>query len=288
MSDDEISQIGILPCRKPAEFVSKLGFNPTKSSFTTEMPSYNGLTLVQPSESPNDTAGIKIWQHPSWQKFGYMGAVTTDDIGNAYCCPIPFVNNFNAPLATLNRVYKVDHNTGEMALFSELPRIDSITDVVPFGPLGIYFDCHGHKIYVSTVGGSTREKENGRIYMLNQQTGKIEDELKGVDAIGICVGGITGTKRLFFGKARTSEVFSIELSKDGHFKGQPTLEFSLDQLGPRGDDKVRRLRFDKQGNLLVHGVEFNFSLAAASVKPETAYLFTYYHEDRIWKLKQIQ
>jgi hypothetical protein len=151
-----------------------------------------------------------------------------------------------------------------------------------FGLLGLFYDCHGKKIYASSVAGSTRDKENGIIYAVDPVDGKVTDQLTDRDALGLCVGGITGEKRLYFGSSRTPDIYSVELSKSGRFKGAVKKECSLDLLGPRGDDKARRIRFDKNGNMTIFGVEFNYNLTAPSEKQETIYHFRYDEEEKKW------
>lgn len=282
MTKEEVAQIGIASCRSLAPFVRKVGFNASRSGFSTSESTLKGLVLVQFPDNPADTASKKVWQHPSWQKFGWLGSITTDNTGAAYTAPIPKVNTLDNPLSQLNKVCKVDPETGELKLFCELPTADTSAGVVSFAVLGVYFDCHASKLYVSTVAGSTRDEEKGKIYVIDQKTGKIEDELEGYDAMAVFVGGVTGEKRLYFGSARNSDVFSVELTKSGKFKGDARKEFSIEDLGPRGDDKARRIRFDPQGNMIVFGVEFNYSLAAQSNKPETIYQFGYDRENSKW------
>lgn len=282
MTEDEILTIGISPCRKPAAFIKTLGFDPNRSAFSTETDRFKGVVLLEAPLLATDT--IRKYQHPTWAQFGYMASITTDDQGNAYSFPIPFINTENVTVKSLNSIYKIDHESGEMKLFATLPKTDSVPGMVAFGLLGIYFDCHGKKIYAASVNGSTREKENGSLFVLDQVTGKVMDRLDGVDAMGLCVGGVTGEKKLYFGKARSTDIYSVVLDKEGLFDGKPQLELSLDQLGPRGDDKARRIRFNTKSELVVHGIEFNFNLAGQSVKPETKYSFGYNREDKKWIL----
>lgn len=286
MTEQEIVSIGIAPCRRPASFIKGLHFDPNRSAFSTEVSNTKGIILIQGPSSPSDTP-LKRYQHPSWLAQGYMGSVTTDETGNAYTFPIPFVNTLDRNLATVHTIYKIDEQHGEMKLFTTLPKPDSVEGIVPFGLLGIYYDCHGQKLYASSVSGSTRDKENGKIYVLDKTDGHIIDQFEGVDAVGLCVCGLTGEKRLYFGKARTPDIYSIELTKSGKFKGEPRPELTLDQLGPRGDDKARKIRFDKFGFMQVHGVEFNFSLAAQSNKPESIYRFLYNSMTGKWDFKEV-
>lgn len=283
MTKQEIAQIGMTPCKSTAPFVQRTGLNPRYSGFSTSESAIKGLVLVQFPLNPQDTAGKRTWQDPSWQQYGWMGSITTDKVGNAYTAPLPKVNTLDNPLSKMNRIYKVDANTGKMDVFTVLPAADTSNGVVSFAVLGVYYDCHGDKIYASTVAGSTRDEERGVIYVIDPKDGKIVDEWEAGDAMGLFVGGATGEKRLYYGSARTSDVYSIELSKAGEFRGKSRKELSLDQLGPRGDDKARRIRLDARGNLLVFGVEFNYSLAAQSNKPETIYKFGYNQNEKKWE-----
>ncbi len=283
MTEDEIARIGIESCRKPAAFISKIGFDPLKSAFTSSDNRIKGIVLIESGKASNDTL-IRKWQEPSWAQFGHMGAITTDENGNAFTAPIPFVNNLENTLATIHQIYKINQQTGRMELFAKLPKIDSVAGVNSFGILGLYYDCHGKKLYASSVGGSTQDEENGSIYVLDPKSGEILDQLNGFDAMGLFVGGITGHKALYFGHARSSEIFSIELSKEGTFIGKSKKELSLDGLGPRGMDKARRIRSDKFGNLLIHGIEFNYNLSAQTEKLESVYKFGYNKNEDKWLL----
>lgn len=283
MTEDEIASLGIQPCKTMAAFIKPLGFNPERTGYNTTRTDIKGLILMEFPTNPNDT-NYKKYQHPSWTKFGWFGSITTDDLGNSYVAPLPVINTLDNPLSTINRVLKVNSTNGELAPFCELPKVDSVEGVVPFGVLGLHFDCHAKKIYASSVAGSTRDVEKGVLYCINQTTGKIEDKYKGMDAMGLCIAGITGTKKLYFGSARNSNIYSLELSKEGDFIGKPQLEFSLDQLGSRGDDKARKIKLNSSGNLLVSGVTFNYSLAAQNDAFETIYEFVYDGENKKWLL----
>ncbi len=283
MPEEEIAQIGITPCRTQAPFVKKMGFNPSITAYSTTEKKQKGLVLLQIPKNPADTLGKIIWQDSSWKQFGFMGSITTDEPGNIYTAPIPMVNTLEVPTTEMNKIYKVDCNTAKMNLFCKLPKPDLTVEIVPFGVLGVYYDCHGKKLYAASVSGSTRDEEKGVIYVIDINTAKVVDLLKGYDAAGVFVGGTTGEKRLYFGSTRKPDIYSVELKKDGTFKNNKIKkELTLDQLGPRGNDKARRIRYDNAGNLIIHGVEFNYSLAAQSNKPETGYQFNYNEQEKKW------
>ncbi|MBE9466308.1 YncE family protein [Dyadobacter subterraneus] len=282
MTEEEVSQIGIASCRNSGAFIKTLGFDPTRSGLSTTEPSFMGVVLVQFPRNQADSASKKTYQDRSWAQYGWMGGITSDIDGNTYTAPLPKVNLLDNPLSQMNKIYKVDSETGVMAVLTELPKPDSVAGVMPFAVLGIYFDCHGKKLYASSVAGSTRDEEKGVIYVIDPENGDVVDKLEGHDAFAIFVGGITGEKRLYFGSTRSSDIYSIELTKSGKFKGDIRKECSLENLGPRGDDKARRIRFDENGNMMAFGVEFNDSLPAPSEKAETLYQFAFDRNAKKW------
>ena len=286
MDTDEIYQIGIVSCQGQPAFLNTTGLNPKRSAFSTSERRMKGLVLVQFPENSSDTAGRKTWQNPTWSAYGFMGSITTDENGNIYTVPVPVINVLNNPIEKQNIIYKVESTTSEMKPLVTLPVSIKPEQTNPFGLLGIYYDCHGKKLYASTVAGSSKENENGIIYVVDPVDGSITDKLTGKDAIALCVGGFTGQKRLYFGSSRTSDIYSVELTKGGKFTGPVKEEFSLDMLGPRGDDKARRIRFDKNGDMLVYGVEFNYNLTAPTEKQETLYRFRYDEDEKKWNFLQ--
>jgi hypothetical protein len=287
MTEDEIARIGIESCRKPAAFISKIGFDPLKSAYSSSDKRLSGIVLIEATKGGNDSS-MRKWQDSSWVRYGHMGSITTDENGNAYTAPIPFVNNLENTLKTIHRIYKINSETGHMSSFIDLPAIDSVAGVCAFGVLGLYYDCHGKKLYAASVGGSTQDEEKGKIYVIDPLNGKVVDEMGGYDALGLFVGGMTGEKKLFFGHARSSEVYGVVLDKEGKLVGKPKVELSLDGLGPRGLDKARRIRADKYGNLIIYGIDFSYNLAAQTERPESLYQFGYDKAGKKWGLMEVR
>jgi hypothetical protein len=269
-------------CKRQPPFVKAIGFNPGKSALSTSEKTIPGLVLIEVN-----AGGInRKYQHPTWKMTGSAGPIQLDDKGNCFVGPVPVINVLNNPPQLQNRIYKVDGNSGEMKLFAELPVADSIPNTNAYGILGFAFLCESNTLYVSTVQGSDRLIEKGIVYALDAVTGSIKDKITGIDILGMGISYSPGQRTLYMGSARTSDIFSVVLKKDGTFKGKPGADFSLTDLGPRGDDKVRRIRFNQFGIMQVYGVEFNFNLTAPTEKQETVYEFIYNDENRKWLLKK--
>lgn len=270
-------------CKGNTPFVQKMGFDPRYSYFSTSDMKAMGLQLLQSDQPGNPKAKIvKAYQDPSWKKGGYLAPILIDQAGNIFTSPAPFINILNNPVANNNTIYRVDGQTGEMQEFMLLPQHDSINEQNPFGIIGMIYLCETGTLYVSSVAGSRLHKENGHIYAIDLKNKKIIDQLNNTDALGLGISYAAGKRQLFFGRARNSDVQVINLKSDGKFSGNVQTAFTLQNLGPDGDDKVRRIKTDNSGNLLVYCMEFGFNLIAAREKQETLYNFVYDESEEKW------
>jgi hypothetical protein len=266
-------------CKRQPAFVKAVGFNPARSAFSTSEKKIMGLVLLEQTANGE----IKKYQHPSWQMGGWMGPIQLDSYGNCFAGPVPVINILNNPPSKQNIIYRVDGSTGVMNVFKELPVADSITNNNAYGILGFAYLCESNTLYVSTVQGSDRKNEKGIVYAVDVASGEIIDQLTGIDILGMGISYAPGERKLYMGSARSSDVFSVSLTKDGKFKGSRNVIFSLTNLGPRGDDKVRRIRFNQYGVMQIYGVEFNYNLTAPTEKQETVYQYQWNEEAAGWQ-----
>ncbi len=257
-------------CRTMPPFAINQGFS-QQSYFSTSERQITGLVMIDGSELRRGAT----YQHPSWTSAGSLGPIQLDGAGNAYVAPVPTINVLENAAGTQNTLYRVDGATGEMAPYATIPPVQEPDMTNPYGVLGLSYDCDVLSLYASTVAGSTRLAEVGQIVRVDATgaSGRIADAFTGVDAIAVVTWNGAEGKRLLFGKARTSEIWSIALDGRGDFLGEPRLEFSLAGLGPRGDDKARRIVVDAADQLTVYGIEFSYNLIAPSEKQQTAYTF---------------
>ncbi len=235
-----------------------------------------GLILVE---------GERKYQHPSWKSAGSLAPLQRDAQGNVYAAPAPWIDTLENKPSEQNRVYRVDGNTQEMKEFAVLPLVKPPTAENPFGVLGLTFDCDTNSLYAATVSGSTRTEINGAIYQIDAKTGKIVSKKETVDAIGLGVFNSAHGKRLYYGTARNSEIWSVDLDDSGAFTGDARREILFENLGARGDDKARRINFSQtaQGlEMLVFGIEFGFNLIAPTEKQETIYRYRYDFSKDVW------
>ncbi len=274
-------------CKGAPAFIKKFGFLPNRSFLSTSDKRMMGLILEELPDPQRPELKPKKYQHPSWRTGGWLGPMQIDHAGNVFAAPIPFVNVLNNHVDQQNTLYRVDGQSGEMSSFMQLPDRDSTTIFNPYGILGLTYLCETQTLYVSSVAGSTRTKEAGVIYAIDINTKKIIDKTEGIDVLGMGISYIEGKRKLYFGSARTSDVFSITLDKEGKFSGSSQKVFSLENYGARGDDKVRKIRIDNYGNLNVYGVEFNFNLIAPTEKQETIYEFLFDADVKKWNFSKI-
>lgn len=254
-------------CRKTPPFVGQLGFsNPALSTSEKARP---GLWVIEAKE------GGRRYQHPSWIRAGFLAPIERDGEGHVYVAPAPTINTLLNPPQEQNTVWRVNSQTQQMEQFVALPQAAPTNEQNVFGALGLAYDCETSSLYVSSVFGSTRTQEAGRIYRVDTKTRQVAAQLDKVDAFGLRVFNSVKGKRLYYGLARQAEIWSVDLDDAGNFTGPPRREFTLEGLGPRGNDKARRINFLSATEAAVFGIEFDFNLIAPTEKQETLYRFRY-------------
>lgn len=290
-SMSSIAQREIKPCQKEPAFITKYGIDPLWSALSTSEKHQMGLVLIEliktgsASKPSMNTIRGRIFQDSSWKMAGWLSGIALDALGNIYCIPAPLVSVLNNHPKNQNTIYQVDANSGIMRTWLKLPPKKYEAGNNPYGLMGITYDCSSGILFAASIAGSKRFAETGIIYAIQSNTKKILDSLTAIDAIGLTLYFDTnGKKRLLFGKARSGEVWSIVLNKTGRFeKNSLQKELSLEGLGPRGDDKARKIRLSNN-ILTVTGIAFNYNLQASSEKPESIYEFQWNTALKKWGL----
>lgn len=270
-------------CRAMPAFIKNTSLG-TQVAIDTQQQGYVGLRLVQPQTG-------KTWQHPTWDDAGHLGATARDRQGHIYIVPTPEVSLLENPPALQNRIYRVDSQTGEMKVWLELPQAAQPSAANPFGAMGLFYDCDTDSLYVSSVAGSTPQQAQGRLYQIDVATKKVVDQVEQVDAIGVAVFNGVPYKRLYFGLARSSDVYSLPLDAQGHFINQPRHEFALATLPNGNTTSVRRFIFTKVGSsyaLQVKELEFGFRLLAENNLKRRSYNFSYQADKDAWQFSSSQ
>lgn len=278
IDEKEARSIGAQNCARQPEYIGASGIPKERAALSSSLRNYPGLALV-------DVQLGTIWRHDSWDDFGHLGLITTDESGNSYVSPIPVINTLEqeSDRQIQNTIFKVDSRTAELSPWLVLPGSTGTNSQNPYGILGLLYDCHGKYLFVSTVAGSDRDKEIGKIYSIDTDTKEILDVMEGMDVLGLGISGITGKKLLLLGRCRSTEVHAVEIAANGKFIGNPELILNLAMLGPKGDDRAKKIEVLPNGFLQVKGVTFYYNLTAPTEIHETKHLFKYHRYKDEWE-----
>lgn len=226
--------------------------------------------MFQPN-AQGDINSLNSYRAPTWASAGYLGPLAIDRQGNLYVAPTPYISLTDNPPELQNKIYRVDQDTGIMGEFLTLPWAQPPSSANPFGVMGLAYDCDTNSLYAASIAGSTRVQELGRIYRIDLSTRGIVSEYDNVDALSLLVYNTPTAKRLYFARARSPQVDSILLDARGDFWGEPRAEFTL--TGPY--NKARSIQINKQGEMVLRGYDFNFTLSAGGEERTTDYRFQY-------------
>lgn len=269
-------------CRAMPAFIRNTGLDGRAVAIDTQQRGYTGIRLVQ-------IQGGKTWQHPSWDDAGHVGAFDRDSDGNIYVAPTPDVSLTENPPELQNRIYRIDAQTGEMVLWLELPAVAPPSPSNPFGVMGLFYDCDTNSLYASSLAGSTPQQANGRIYRIDVASKTVLTYMDQVDAIGIGVFNGADNKRLYFGSARSSDVYSVALDAKGDFTSETRHEFALATIPDGNTTSVRKFAFVQRGVeqylMQVKETEFGFRLMAENNPHKRMYLFAYDAGSDHWQFR---
>lgn len=268
----------VTACQAMPAFISQTPIG-QPVAIDTQQRGYTGLRLLNPQTQ-------KAWQHPSWDDAGHVGAFTRDKDGNIYVAPTPEASLKDNPPELQNRIYKIDAQTGEMALWLELPAVAPPSPANPFGTMGLFYDCDTGSLYASSLAGSEPRQAHGRIYRIEVASKKIKAQIEATDALGVGVfNGVQG-KRLYFGSARSSDVYSVGLDAKGNFTQDVRHEFALATLPDGNSTSVRKFEFaERQGQYVLQAkeTEFGFRLLAENNPRKRVYQFRYDAGQERWR-----
>ncbi len=278
---DDYQTGSVTYCLAGPSFTTELGFkNP---AIDTSQVLATGLVIRELDDSS------RFYQHETWDDAGHVGPFAYDSAGTIYVGPTPLASLQTNPTAEQNWIYAVDSQTAVMSKYLELPWPGPPNSGNPYGVAGLTYDCDTNSLYATSIAGSTAQEELGGIYQIDLNTDEIVSQFTGHDAIGIGIFNGTEGKRLYFGLARSPEVFSIGLdAATGHFYGEPRLEFSLAAQPGGSFDNGHRIQFTQNGRMLVKGVEFSFSLQVASDPQRNIYTFQHEPADDSWTFLGVQ
>jgi hypothetical protein len=272
-------------CNTPAAFFSTTSLAGKSCAFSTTEKKMKGVVLID-ANSPEDKR--QFYQHASWKQYGNMGALAIDNKGNAYTAPVPFIAVKEASRQNQNTLYKVDAKSGIMQPYIAFKKNEKANEQNAFGIVGLFFDCESKILYISTIAGSTAKKEVGTIYAVdtNPLKPKVIDSITNIDAMGVGVAFLNNEKKIFFGAIRQQSIRAVSLKANGTFSKNSTDIINLINIGIRGDDVCKKIRFSADNKMLVTGTPFNYNLVAPTSKQESVYTFAL--EAGNWLLKKTE
>lgn len=226
------------------------------------------------------------YRHPSWQLSGHVSSAVMDKQANLYVVPVPTISLDTNPVAKRNAVYRIDAQTGVMTEFMQTNTAIG-SSKHPYGNIGVTFDCDHEFLYVSNVAESGPYQQAGRIYQIDPVSQRVLTQLENTDAIGLGVFNYQKQKRLYFGSARDSALYSIGLGQRGEFLSDQRYELSLFDL-PEGDTtSIKKIVFNQEHDgrhiMTLSETKFGFRLVGETAYQVKKYQFVLDLKTQRWR-----
>jgi len=271
---------GYYSCARNPQFLSKTGLT-QPVGIDTAQSRFPGVVIRELRGQQ------RVYRHPSWGLSGSVSATVRDELGNIYAIPTPNISLAENPMQMRNYIYRIDGETGEMSVFSELPASPKPSQINPFGTMGIAYDCSRRILYVSTIADSDYRTQKGAIYAINVNTKAVTPILRGRDVLGIEVFNTGKGKRLYFGDARSSSVYSFPITSDPHLNKQNIKhEFSLLNLKQGSSSQISKIRFSRRSDqylMRITNIDFDYRLLSNQTRQTRRYEFRFDQKSSSWR-----
>lgn len=265
-------------CAAFSPFMKALGFG-QNSALDTRSKYVKGIALRQFDQNGNIT---RTFQDTSWTQAGYLGAFQSDMQGNIYVIPVPAISILDNPPQKANIIYRIHAGTGLMTPLVDLPALAPPNSQNAYGLLSLTYDCETHSLYASSVAGSTYSQIAGRIFQVDPDTGAVRSTVDYVDAFGLGVFNTVNGKRLYFGMARTPEIYSVALDKNGILSTDIRPETAFTVAGITSDERVQAISFQEPNEMIITTMPFDFNLTAPTEIQHTQLIYSYDYQQDTW------
>lgn len=283
------SRVLAQPCAGMPQFVNDWGFNEGRIALSTSERHLKGLVLVELGKGNTGQAKrVREFQHPSWDDEGFLSTIARDREGNVYVAPKPNVSMLYTNKEHLNSVFRIDSKSGVMKKIVDLPSLEKPNSENAYGIVGLHYSCALNQLLVSTILGSDRNKQRGGIYAIDLKTLEVKEILDNYDALGVNVYTTSkGEYKLLYASARNSVIYELDIDESLNPIASPKAVINLEGLGPRGDDKARKILLHN-GRLTLVGTTFNYNLSVPHSTIETNYIFSFLPKSQSWQLESFQ
>ncbi len=271
----------VTSCKQIPPFAQAQGFG-VNAVLDTQARRVRGMVMYDLNSEGQEASQPAPYQHPSWAKAGYLSSPILDRDGAIYVGAVPWVSILYNPPAAANKLYRIDPRSAELSELLDLPSAAPANSTNPYGILALNYDCNTHSLYVSSVFGSTKQQQFGRIFRVDLASNQVSIVLDGVDSFGLGVYNGSSGKRLYYALARQPQIYSIALDQRGNPTGQPRQELDFSGQGYHGDERGRRISFG-DATMQVRIVQFDYTLTAVTNPNETTLSYRYNPETDSWQ-----
>jgi len=222
--------------------------------------------------------------HPkSWQKYENFSTYTSDEKGNIYLLPTPFISIKSNTFELQKSIYKLDSMTAKLAPFMFLDDVKP-SSRNPYGLSALAYDCTDKSLWLAAIDESNYDEEKGVIYHIDLKSKAILQRIVGVDVLSMRIVYVNKNKYLLVGSARNSSLIAYSI-KNGVLsaKGKKILEL------PSANERIRKIKVKGRKQLELQSIPFGYSLIAQTEDHyRVLYRAIWSSEKRMWKVNKVQ
>jgi len=203
--------------------------------------------------------------HPKiWEQYEHFSTYATDEKGNIYLVPMPFISILPTTFNLQKNIYKLNSQTGKISIFMHFEDVHPSARN-PYGINAIAYDCEDKTLWVSAIDESDYQSQKGVIYHINPQTKEILQKLEGVDVLSMALLKSEKGKFLLVGSARDNGLYAYAINKGKLTKPTKLLELH------NANEHIRKIKVTNKNELELQSIPFSYTLIAQSAKKDRIY-----------------
>ena len=258
----KIHNIGIFnkskSCVRPPQLLKRLGI-PQPVIIDLSQKQYKGIALHFGKNFE------KVLHPEQWKQYEHFSTYASDELGNIYLVPTPFISIHPTTFNLQKNIYKVESKTGKLSIFMHFD------DVVPsannpYGINAIAYDCDDKTLWVAAIDESNYGSQKGVIYHINPQTKEILQTAEGFDVLSMTILRSEKGKYLLVGSARDNGLYAYGISKG---KLSPTPHKLLEL--PSANEHIRKIKVKGKNLLELQSIPFSYTLIAQTAKQDRTF-----------------
>ena len=252
-------------CARPPQLLKRLKI-PQPVMIDLSQKKYKGIAL-------HFGKNFEKTLHPEqWKQFEHFSTYASDERGNIYLVPTPFISILPITFNLQKNIYKLESKTGKISIFMHFDDVHPSASN-PYGVNAIAYDCDDRTLWIAAIDESNYQSQKGVIYHIDPKTKEILQKIDGFDVLSMTIVKSEKGKYLLVGSARDNGLYAYQITK-----GKLSLTSKRLLELPSANEHIRKIKVNGENHLELQSIPFSYALIAQTARKDRTHYDTKWDE----------